>query len=50
MDIQSLWQQYKETGDRETRNKLICYYMPVVKITAGRLKSCLQHQGLIGKT
>jgi RNA polymerase sigma factor for flagellar operon FliA len=41
MDIQSLWQQYKETGDRETRNKLICYYMPVVKITAGRLKSML---------
>jgi RNA polymerase sigma factor for flagellar operon FliA len=41
MDVQSLWQQYKEKGDRETRNQLICYYMPIVKITAGRLKSSL---------
>jgi RNA polymerase sigma factor for flagellar operon FliA len=41
MDISKVWHQYKKNNDRETRNMLINYYIPLVKITAGRLKSTI---------
>lgn len=31
------WRRYKRTGDRETRNKLILAYSPIVKYAAGRM-------------
>ncbi|MBA1333882.1 MAG: RNA polymerase sigma factor for flagellar operon [Firmicutes bacterium] len=41
MNINRLWQQYKRSKDREVRNTLINHYIPLVRITAGRLKSTI---------
>lgn len=41
MNVNRLWQQYKKNKDREIRNTLINHYIPLVKITAGRLKSTI---------
>ncbi len=41
METKRLWNQYKKNGDRECKNMLIENYIPLVKITAGRLKSTI---------
>jgi len=41
MDISKVWQEYKKSKDREAKNILISNYIPMVKITAGRLKSTI---------
>jgi RNA polymerase sigma factor for flagellar operon FliA len=41
MDTNRLWIEYKKEGRREVRNALISHYIPLVKITAGRLKSTI---------
>ena len=35
--LAATWRRYKRTGDRETRNKLILAYSPIVKYAAGRM-------------
>ena len=40
-DVQGLWRQYKETGDRESRDRLVVHYSPLVKYVAGRVRSGL---------
>jgi RNA polymerase sigma factor for flagellar operon FliA len=40
-DTSVLWQQYKKTGDRALRDRLILTYAPLVKYVAGRLGSGL---------
>ena len=40
-DTQALWQQFKRTGDRALRDRLILTYAPLVKYVAGRLGSGL---------
>src|SRR5688500_1669409 len=40
-DTQALWQQFKRTGDRALRDRLILTYAPLVKFVAGRLGSGL---------
>ncbi len=36
-DIDSLWRSYHETKSMEIRNQLVEYYLPLVKVVAGRL-------------
>jgi RNA polymerase sigma factor FliA len=40
-DTQVLWQEYKRTGERTLRDRLILTYAPLVKYVAGRLGSGL---------
>jgi RNA polymerase sigma factor FliA len=40
-DTQALWLQYKRSGDRALRDRLILTYAPLVKYVAGRLGSGL---------
>jgi RNA polymerase sigma factor FliA len=40
-DTQSLWLQYRRTGDQNLRDRLILTYAPLVKYVAGRLGSGL---------
>lgn len=40
-DTQALWQEFKRTGDRALRDRLILTYSPLVKYVAGRLGSGL---------
>src|ERR671919_508186 len=40
-DTLALWQQFKRTGDRALRDRLILTYAPLVKYVAGRLGSGL---------
>ena len=40
-DTQVLWQEFKRTGDRGLRDRLILTYAPLVKYVAGRLGSGL---------
>jgi RNA polymerase sigma factor for flagellar operon FliA len=40
-DTQALWLQYKRTGDKAVRDRLILTYAPLVKYVAGRLGSGL---------
>jgi RNA polymerase sigma factor for flagellar operon FliA len=40
-DTQFLWQEYKRTGERQLRDRLILTYAPLVKYVAGRLGSGL---------
>jgi RNA polymerase sigma factor for flagellar operon FliA len=40
-DTQVLWQEYKRTGNRTLRDRLILTYAPLVKYVAGRLGSGL---------
>jgi RNA polymerase sigma factor FliA len=35
--IERLWQEYKETGRRDLRDRLILHYSPLVKFVAGRV-------------
>ncbi|MBR1728317.1 MAG: sigma-70 family RNA polymerase sigma factor, partial [Selenomonadaceae bacterium] len=37
VDINAVWQKYRLKKDIETRNKLAEYYLPLVKIVAGRI-------------
>jgi RNA polymerase sigma factor for flagellar operon FliA len=41
VDTQTLWYDYKRTGDRALRDRLILTYAPLVKYVAGRLGSGL---------
>src|SRR5436853_5652945 len=36
-----MWRQYRKTGDRAIRDRLILTYAPLVKVVAGRLGSGL---------
>ncbi|MCE7883701.1 MAG: RNA polymerase sigma factor WhiG [Actinobacteria bacterium ATB1] len=36
-DIQDLWSDYKDSGDKEFRDRLIVHYSPLVKYVAGRV-------------
>src|SRR5829696_3858727 len=40
-DTRVLWQEFKRTGDRGLRDRLILTYAPLVKYVAGRLGSGL---------
>ena len=40
-DVQSLWQEFRRTGDKAVRERLILTYAPLVKFVAGRLGSGL---------
>jgi RNA polymerase sigma factor FliA len=40
-DIQGLWREYRRTGDKRLRDRLILTYAPLVKFVAGRLGSGL---------
>ncbi|MSO95376.1 MAG: RNA polymerase sigma factor WhiG [Thermoleophilia bacterium] len=39
--MQALWRDYRETGDRALRDRLILTYAPLVKFVAGRLGATL---------
>ena len=41
LDTQALWREFKLTGDRAVRDRLILTYAPLVKYVAGRLGSGL---------
>jgi RNA polymerase sigma factor FliA len=41
LDTQTLWREFKRTGDRGLRDRLILTYAPLVKYVAGRLGSGL---------
>src|ERR671916_2110313 len=41
MGTQQLWREYKRSGDRALRDRLILTYAPLVKYVAGRLGSGL---------
>jgi RNA polymerase sigma factor FliA len=38
---QALWQEYRKTGDRQVRDRLILTYAPLVKFVAGRVGASL---------
>jgi RNA polymerase sigma factor for flagellar operon FliA len=40
-DTHALWQEYRQTGDRALRDRLILTYAPLVKFVAGRLGASL---------
>lgn len=40
-DLDQLWRFYKETGDRDARERLVLQYSPLVKYVAGRVRSGL---------
>ena len=40
-DTQTLWQDYRATGNQAARDRLILTYAPLVKFVAGRLGSSL---------
>jgi RNA polymerase sigma factor for flagellar operon FliA len=40
-DMRSLWVEYRRTGDKQLRDRLILTYAPLVKYVAGRLGSGL---------
>src|SRR5437870_13081162 len=40
-DALSLWHDYRQTGDRALRDRLILTYAPLVKFVAGRLGATL---------
>ncbi len=35
--VKAMWQEYKDTGDRAVRDRLIVHYSPLVKYVAGRV-------------
>ncbi len=39
--VDSLWQRFKEHGDRDARDRLVVHYSPLVKFVAGRVRSGL---------
>ncbi|MER3409574.1 MAG: RNA polymerase sigma factor WhiG [Thermoleophilia bacterium] len=40
-DVQLLWREYRRTGDKALRDRLILTYAPLVKFVAGRISSGL---------
>jgi RNA polymerase sigma factor for flagellar operon FliA len=40
-DVQSLWRQYRASGDQQVRDRIILTYAPLVKFVAGRVGSGL---------
>src|ERR1700741_3164436 len=38
-DVDTLWAEYKRTGDRRSRDRLIVRYSPLVKFVAGRVSA-----------
>ena len=40
-DTQTLWHDYRRTGDQALRDRLILTYAPLVKFVAGRLGASL---------
>lgn len=41
--VGELWRQYKESGERDARERLILHYSPLVKFVAGRVAAGLPH-------
>jgi RNA polymerase sigma factor for flagellar operon FliA len=41
--VPELWQEYKQSGSMEARNRLVLHYSPLVKYVAGRVSSGLPH-------
>ncbi len=41
--VEELWAQYKQEGDRQSRDRLILHYSPLVKYVAGRVYARLPH-------
>ena len=39
--IDTLWQRFKDDGDRDARDRLVVHYSPLVKFVAGRVRSGL---------
>ena len=39
--VDQLWRRYKQTGDRDVRDRLVLQYSPLVKYVAGRVRSGL---------
>jgi len=39
--VDALWQRFKESGDRDARDRLVLQYSPLVKYVAGRVRSGL---------
>ena len=50
-EVVKLWQRYKESGDRDARERLILQYSPLVKYVAGRvsvgLPATIEHGDLV---
>lgn len=44
LDVQSLWIEYKSTGDRKLRNQLMEHYLPLVRFTADRISAKLPNE------
>ncbi|MCW2825447.1 MAG: polymerase, sigma 28 subunit, SigD/FliA/WhiG [Aeromicrobium sp.] len=42
--VERLWRSYKESGDRDARERLIVQYAPLVKYVAGRVRAGLPPQ------
>lgn len=40
-DVDQLWRRYKESGDKDARDRLVLQYSPLVKYVAGRVGSGL---------
>lgn len=39
--VKELWRDYRDTGDRELRDRLVVHYSPLVKYVAGRVRASL---------
>jgi RNA polymerase sigma factor for flagellar operon FliA len=39
--VEALWRRFKDTGDRDARDRLVLQYSPLVKYVAGRVRSGL---------
>ncbi len=39
--VEALWQEFKTTGDRAARDRLLVHYSPLVKFVAGRVRTSL---------
>lgn len=39
--VDHLWREYKDTGDKDARDRLVLQYSPLVKYVAGRIRSGL---------
>ena len=44
VDTQTLWPEFKRTGDRRLRNQLMEHYLPLVKYTADRISAKLPNE------
>src|SRR5262245_12201619 len=41
--LEDLWSDYKASGSRDDRSRLVLHYSPLVKFAANRMSSRLQH-------